>query len=194
MNKYLFFSILIALSVSLSGCFNDIPGNASSTVSLRSMQSLSLEELPAELTDYEFFELFDETMNNALSKITLLQNSGLDKLGEETQYGDISGTIHYKATFNFWKMRATVVITFTNYCDTLVDGGELMVLDDAITTISNTSGDGTVTGTINISGLYPGYVNHDLTITSQETSGGSYYVKQEGSEQETEIPWDYLAD
>ncbi len=188
MKKHLFFSILIATGISSTGCFNDIPGE----VSIQSMRSLTVAELPGEVTDYEFFNLFSETMDTALGKISLMQNSGMDMLGEEIQAGDISGTVHYKATFNFWRMRATVVITFDNYCDTLIEDEELMILDDAITTISNINGNGDLTGTINVTGLYPGYVRHDLIITSQQPNGGNYYVRQEGSNDETAIPWDYM--
>ena len=66
-----------------------------------------------------------------------------------------------------------------------------MVLDGSITTLANISGDGHLDGTIDVSGLYPGYVVHDLEIVSQEKSGGHYIIYQEGSESETIIPWDY---
>jgi len=48
-----------------------------------------------------------------------------------------------------------------------------------------------MTGSVNISGIYNGYVRYDLVITKKVASGGKYYVSQDEGP-ESQFPGDLL--
>lgn len=52
------------------------------------------------------------------------------------------------------------------------------------------SANGSLVGYINITGLYPGKLTFNLTITSSVKAGGTYTVQQEGKKSATSLAWD----
>ncbi len=144
------------------------------------------------VSDYEFFDMVYSEEESALSRINNLQiimdpnSSLLDKynaLKSETVY-DLkgSGKCVFSGSYNG---NATINIAFTNYCDIL------LMLNGTQTTVADDTATGTITGTLNVSGVYPGYVKFNLILTDGSTSGGTYTVKQ-GSGSEITIPGTYV--
>jgi len=138
------------------------------------------------LTDQEFLFEYNKTVIRSNEKLVLMHNDGSDAIGEEIQYGDVSGTCMYKATGNIWG--ADVAITYSNYCD------YYLVLNGTQETnigFPAWDKDGSLTGTVYISGLYNGYVCYALEIVNGDAGGGYYYVSQNGGP-ETQVSWEFL--
>ncbi len=117
------------------------------------------------VTDTEFFHVYNETMTNAEEKANFGATS------DQQADGDLNGTVVYDIEL----LAADVLITFTDYIDYYIE------LDGIIFTDSDWGGNGTTVGTNYLTGIYPGTVYTDLTITDKVSSGGSYTVVQEGS-------------
>lgn len=138
------------------------------------------------VTDQEFFDLAYKEEASGLSRIQKLKNSGTGMLGSETVLdlnGD--GKCVYNASYSLGSGLATVGITFTNFCDYFLS------LNGTQTTLANTSGNGTMSGQIDVAGIYKGSIVFDLKVTGGKASGGTYTVQQEGSGTETTIPGTY---
>ncbi|HPV39549.1 MAG TPA: Ig-like domain-containing protein [Spirochaetota bacterium] len=138
------------------------------------------------ITNYEFFDLVYAEEESGLSRISHLQKSGMDMLGSETVYDLVgNGKCDYKATYSFGSGDATVLITFTNFCDIF------LTLNGTQTTVADTSANGNMTGQIDVTGVYPGYVKFNITLTGGNATGGTYTVKQ-SSGSEITIPGTYI--
>jgi hypothetical protein len=138
------------------------------------------------LTNQEFFDEAYKNENAALSRLQLLQKTGTDMLGTETIYDkDGDGTCVYKATADIFNMTGRATITFTNFCDLYLTMNGTQVLD------ADLSMNGTITGQLNLAGIYNGYIRFDITITGGSATGGYYYVSQNGGA-ETALPGDYV--
>lgn len=136
--------------------------------------------------DYEFFDLVYAEEESGLSRISRLQKSGMDMLGKETVYDLMgNGKCDYNATYSFGTGDATVLITFTNFCDIF------LTLNGTQKTVADTSANGDMTGQIDVTGIYPGYVKFDITLTGGNVTGGTYTVKQSSGSEMT-IPGTYV--
>jgi hypothetical protein len=138
------------------------------------------------LTNQEFFDEAYKNENAALNRIQLLKNTGMDMLGSETIYDkDGDGTCAYKATMDLSTMTGHSTITFTNFCDLYLtlNGTQVLNVDMSM--------NGTVTGQLNLSGIYNGYIRFDVLVTGGSSAGGYYYVSQNGGA-ETSIPGTYI--
>ncbi len=138
------------------------------------------------LTDQEFLFEYNKTVVRSNDKLVLMHNDGSDAIGEEIQYGDVSGTCSYKATGNIWG--ADVSITYSNYCD------YYLVLNGTQETnigFPAWDKDGSLTGTVYVSGVYNGYVRYALEIVNGDAGGGYYYASQNGAP-ETQVSWEFL--
>lgn len=136
--------------------------------------------------DREFFDLVYAEEESGLGRISHLKKTGMDMLGTETVYDLVgNGNCYYNAGYDLWSGTATVIITFTNFCDIM------LTMNGTVTTVANSSQNGTITGTLTSSGIYPGTVVFNLTLTGGTASGGSYRVTQTGGS-ETTIPYDYV--
>jgi hypothetical protein len=91
----------------------------------------------------------------------------------------------YKATADIFNMTGRATITFTNFCDLYLVLNGTQVLD------ADLSMNGTITGQLNLSGIYNGYIRFDVSITGGSATGGYYYVSQNGGA-ETALPGDYV--
>jgi len=138
------------------------------------------------LTDQEFLFEYNKTIVCSNDKLVLMHKGGSDAIGEETQYGDVSGTCTYKATGNI--MGADVVITYDNYCDyyLILNGTQETHIQ-----FPAWNENGYLDGTVYVSGVYNGYVRYDLDIVSGDAGGGYYYVSQNGGP-ETQVSWEFL--
>ncbi len=139
------------------------------------------------VSNQEFFDQVYAEEESGLSRINKLQQSGLNMVGTETVYDlNGSGNCYYDAGYDLWTDKATVLITFTNFCDIY------LTLNGTQTTLANSSANGTITGQLNVTGIYPGYVKFNLAITGGTASGGTYTVSQDGGVTETTIPYSYV--
>jgi hypothetical protein len=138
------------------------------------------------LTNQEFFDEAYKNENAALSRLQLLQQTGTNMLGSETIYDkDGDGTCVYKATADIFSMTGHATITFTNFCDLYLTLNGTQVLD------ADMSMNGTITGQLNLSGIYNGYVRFDIVLTGGNSTDGYYYISQNGGA-ETTLPGDYV--
>jgi hypothetical protein len=141
------------------------------------------------LTPEAFFGEFIKTVNNSLNKLVNMNKAGaMDKLGDETKNGAVSGTVHYDTPDSVLSAIPpfTIYIHYDNYADYHIEGvsalGPYVVLNgDSNTNVSNTGGDGQMAGAVGVSGMYKGTVNYDnITIKSQAAAGGYYLVQPDG--------------
>ncbi|MCL1835971.1 MAG: hypothetical protein FWG46_00325 [Treponema sp.] len=146
------------------------------------------------LTPSQYMLEFNKTMGkSALKKLTYMHKPGAtDKLGSETKYGTISGSIYYNAAIS--GLGARIIIRLENYADFYIDDnpsrGVYFALTGNSNTTANMSQSGTMDGTMRCEGMYPGYVDYDdIVIRGGAASGGTYGIHMDGGFQREEISW-----
>jgi len=137
------------------------------------------------LTHEKFFFEFNKTYASAIYKLTLMHKRGnLNKLGTETERGDISGQIYYNA--RVVGLHGDITVTTTNYCDFYIENdpakGPYFVLNGDSGSTANMATNGMMKPvTINCSGMYPGTVYHgNVVIRGSVVAGGTYGVTPNG--------------
>jgi hypothetical protein len=136
------------------------------------------------VTDNEFFELFDQTNRRMDEKVNLESQS------DERCDGDISGT--FFKDVQIAGLGANVYLNFTNYCDFFSARRKITILASTTYVVkANISGNGSKTGRVNISGVYSGYIDHNLTISNKAVSSGTFTVKQTSNSGSTTLQWNY---
>ena len=144
------------------------------------------------LTHQQYLIEYARTMNGALKKLTLMHRPGsTDKLGSETRNGTISGTIFYDAAIS--GLGARIIIRLTNYADFYIDNdstnGVYFILNGNSNTSANMNSNGTMDGTMTVTGMYPGRIFYDwIEIRGGAAGGGTYGVEPEGF-QRLELPY-----
>ena len=133
------------------------------------------------ISDLEFFRLYQDTEQSSVGKL-----KKLGTLGQETEGGNIGGSITYDARFDG---RAHVLSNYSNYCDFDKSQGNHMVLNGSFNTETDFLGNGTLIGKVDVAGNYSGYVQYNLIIGNKKKSGGCYVVNQSGAKSSTTIPW-----
>ena len=111
-------------------------------------------------------------------KMTLMHKGGTSALGSEQKNGDISGIYTYNA--NMAGIGARVIMRLTDYADFYIDNkaenGRYFILNGEMNTSANMSSNGTMDGTVNCTGMYPGKVSYDNIEIKSGAAGGGYYV------------------
>jgi hypothetical protein len=136
------------------------------------------------LTHTQFIIEYNKTMSAALKKLTYMHKSGsTDKLGTETKNGSLGGTIYYNAAIS--GLGARIIIQLTNYADFYIENepenGAYFTLSGNSNTSANMSSNGTMDGTVNCTGMYPGWVKYDgIEIKGGAAGGGTYEVQPAG--------------
>jgi hypothetical protein len=136
------------------------------------------------LTHTQYLIEYNKTMGSALRKLTYMHKPGsTDKLGTETKYGSISGSIYYDGAIS--GLGARIIIRLTNYADFYIENepsnGVYFTISGNSNTSANMSSNGTMDGTVNCTGMYPGKVNYDrIEIKGGAAGGGTYEVQPEG--------------
>ena len=145
------------------------------------------------LTHEKFFYEFNKSYASAIYKLTFMHKRGnLRKLGEETNYGTISGLIYYKA--RVVGLHGDITVTTTNYCDYYIENdpakGPYFVLNGDSGSTANMATNGSMKPvTITCTGMYPGTVYHgNVEIRGGVVAGGTYGVTPSGFPRK-EIPW-----
>jgi len=133
------------------------------------------------LTYDQYIVEYGKTMNSALKKLTLMYKSvATDKLGNETKYGSISGSIYYNATLS--GTNARIIIQLSNYADFRDESGDVyFTLTGNSNTSANMSSNGSMDGTVTCTGMYPGSVRYNnVEIKGGAAGGGTYGVEPNG--------------
>ena len=148
------------------------------------------------LTSNQFLREYMKTINNSLKKLTLMHKSdNMAKLGQETKSGAIVGTLSYDAHVN--GLSGRVIMRYDDYADFYVhssgkiDSNPLGESDETdlgnkdgiyfhLTGNTNTSAgmdtNGTMDGTVECKGMYPGTVFYNNVQIKGGAAGGGYYV------------------
>ena len=145
------------------------------------------------LTHIQYMLEYNKTMSSALKKLTYMHKPGsTEKLGKETKYGSISGSIYYDGAIS--GLGARIIIELTNYADFYIenaqDNGAYFILSGNSNTTANMSSNGTMDGTMTCTGMYPGKVYYDrIEIKGGAAGGGSYGIWPDGGFQRAEVQW-----
>ncbi|MCL2211480.1 MAG: hypothetical protein FWB95_06130 [Treponema sp.] len=145
------------------------------------------------LTHERFFYEFNKSYASAIYKLTYMHKRGnLRKLGEETNYGAISGQIYYKA--RVVGLHGDITVTTTNYADYYIENdpakGPYFILNGDSGSMANMATNGSMKPvTITCSGMYPGTVYHgNVEIKNSVVAGGTYGVTPDGFPRK-ELSW-----
>jgi fibronectin type 3 domain-containing protein len=135
---------------------------------------------------------YNRTVKSSHRKMTYMNKPGAtDKLGTETKYGTIDGSVYYNASIA--GLGARVILRYTGYADFYTDGNEALGPYFVLTGESNTSAamdqSGTMDGTMTVAGMYPGKVYYDnIQIKGGAAAGGTYGIEPVGFPR-SEISW-----
>ena len=129
----------------------------------------------------QWFREYNKTIMHSQSKLTLMhKSSDMDKLGSETIYGDISGSLSYTAAIA--GLGAEITMPYKNYADFYImdteEYGVYFNVTGNTDTSTNMSANGSMSGTVNVTGMYPGYAVYDNLKIVSGAAGGGYYLVQ----------------
>jgi hypothetical protein len=136
------------------------------------------------LTHTQYLIEYNKTMGSALKKLTYMHKPGsTEKLGTETKYGSIGGSIYYNAAIS--GLGARIIIQLSNYADFYIENepgnGVYFTISGNSNTSANMSSNGSMDGTVNCTGMYPGWVKYDgIEIKGGAAGGGTYEVQPAG--------------
>ena len=107
------------------------------------------------------------------------KSGATDKLGSESSYGDISGSLSYNASIA--GLGGRVIMHYDNYADYYIMGdkslGVYFLLNGNTNTSASMDTNGTMDGTVTVQGMYPGSVVYDgIKIKGGAAGGGTYGV------------------
>lgn len=134
------------------------------------------------LTTYQYVREYIKTTLNSQKKLTLMHKSGnTAKLGSESANGDISGSLSYNAKIDGFSGR--VLMHYTNYADYYIMSdknlGVYFLLNGDTNTSAGIDTNGTMDGTVDIQGMYPGSVGYNnIKISGGAAGGGTYGVNR----------------
>ena len=129
------------------------------------------------MTADEYTFLFFTKFNETQTRLTYMnKKSSLAKVGTETIYGKVSGSVFYDVKIK--GAGADVTLRYDNYCDE-----EGWTFDGEIITHSNMAQNGSFEGSIKISGNAPGQVSYDkVKLVKGNPGAGVYLVTLPGKE------------
>ena len=151
------------------------------------------------LTSDQYMREYNKTVMNSQKKLTLMHKGGTSALGSESTSGTICGSLSYNASMA--GLGARIIMYYSGYADYYIhstgkmDAVSLGADDEPVGTAdgiyflltgnTNTSASmdasGTMDGTVECKGMYPGKVNYDgLKIKGGAAGGGYYVITREG--------------
>ena len=136
------------------------------------------------ITHEQYYLEYNKTIKSSHKKLTYLNKSGsTEKLGTETKYGTISGSIYYNAKIS--GLGAAITMRYDNYADSYVENDISKGVYFEVTGNTNTSAEmdqsGSMNGTMVCTGMYPGKVYYDkIQIKGGNAAGGTYGVEPAG--------------
>lgn len=145
------------------------------------------------LTADQYMREYNKTIKNSHKKLTYMNKSNdLDKLGEETKYGDISGSVEYSAKTS--GLGARIIMKYTDYAEFYIMNDSSLGVYFKCTGNTNTSASmdasGEMDGTMNCEGMYPGAVGYgEIKIKGGGAGGGVYVITREGFPSAADVSW-----
>ncbi len=146
------------------------------------------------LTAVQYMKEYNITVMNSQKKLTLMHKAGnTDKLGKETVYGKISGSLAYDAGIS--GLSGRVIMHYENYADYYiiekastaeeiaeqVSWGPYFICTGNTNTSAGMDTNGTMDGTVQCSGMYTGSVGYDnIKIKGGAAGGGTYKISRNG--------------
>lgn len=131
----------------------------------------------------EYFISYITALNKTQKRLKRMNTPGtLSKLGEEKIDGFASGTLQYKTKIK--GLGAVITLVYTNYSD---DGD--WIFDGTIIVTSNMMANGTMAGTISVSGANAGKVFYDDAILKKGVPGGGFYAVELPNLTRTPVPY-----
>lgn len=133
------------------------------------------------ITHEQWFREFNTTVMRSQSKLSLMHKpNDMDKLGSETVYGDLSGSLSYKASIA--GLGAEITMHYEKYSDFWAGGdkanGPYFLITGNTDTTSNMSANGNMHGVCQVTGMYPGKADYGrLQIKGGAAGGGGYAVE-----------------
>ena len=144
------------------------------------------------LTYEQYMREYNKTIKNSHKKLTLMHKSDdMKKLGSESANGTLSGSLHYNAEIA--GLGANITMKYENYADFYIDNDQSKGVYFCVTgnsdTSANMSANGTMSGTVVCSGMYPGKVYYDkIEIKGGGAGGGTYGIEPQGFSR-GEVSW-----
>lgn len=146
------------------------------------------------LTAEQYMREYNKTIiNSQESKLTyMFKKPDTSKIGKETVYGNISGSLYYDAHLD--GLGAYIEMKYTNYADYYIGGdpanGVYFCVNGNTDTTSNMSANGHMIGTVTCTGMYPGTVCYDnLQIKGGAAGGGTYGIERVGFPNKIEVSY-----
>lgn len=145
------------------------------------------------LTANQYMREYNKTVMSSQKKLTLMHKSNdMDKLGSESADGTLSGNLSYNASVA--GLGARIKMHYTNYADFYANGdaanGYYFFLNGDTNTSASMDASGSMDGTVDCKGMYPGSVNYNsLKIKGGAAGGGSYVISRSGFEGSVNVDW-----
>lgn len=145
------------------------------------------------LTANQYMREYNKTVMSSQKKLTLMHKSNdMDKLGSESASGTLSGNLSYNASVA--GLGARIKMHYTNYADFYANGdaanGYYFFLNGDTNTSASMDASGSMDGTVDCKGMYPGSVNYNsLKIKGGAAGGGSYVISRSGFEGSVNVDW-----
>lgn len=148
------------------------------------------------LTATQFLKEFGKQIKSSQKKMSLMHKGGTSALGSESAGGKYSGTLSYNASLA--GLGARIIMPYSNYCDDLIKDyyvytgsgdrndqnnyvlvtgmdARYMIFNGNTNTKADMSSNGTMDGTVNVSGMYNGSVGFGNIQVKGGAAGGGYY-------------------
>ena len=145
------------------------------------------------LTANQYMREYNKTVMSSQKKLTLMHKSNdMDKLGSESADGTLSGNLSYNASIA--GLGARITMHYTNYADFYANGdaanGYYFFLNGDTNTSASMDASGSMDGTVDCKGMYPGSVNYNsLKIKGGAAGGGSYVITRSGFAGSVNVDW-----
>lgn len=145
------------------------------------------------LTANQYMREYNKTVMSSQKKLTLMHKSNdMDKLGSESANGELSGNLSYNASVA--GLGARIKMHYTNYADFYANGdaanGYYFFLNGDTNTSASMDASGSMDGTVDCKGMYPGSVNYNsLKIKGGAAGGGSYVITRSGFAGSVNVDW-----
>ena len=129
-------------------------------------------------------ELANDWKNNEIYK--KISSSSTESAGEASANGHVSGILEYYANANIkpivWESDADITLTYENFCEIEDSNGAILVGSGSWTMYGvglDGKGDKPCTGTVTITGRYPGNLNFTELNIENKAFKGDYLVTQQ---------------
>lgn len=145
------------------------------------------------LTAEQYMREYNKTVMASQKKLKLMHIADdMKKLGSETGYGKLNGSISYNASIA--GLGARILMHYTDYAEYYAndnpENGYYFLLNGDTNTSASMDASGTMDGTVTCEGMYPGAVVYNkVQIKGGGAAGGTYGIKRDGFDGQVEVDW-----